>query len=372
MSDPEFLPFRAKLNEYELEAESLFQAAKSGNNEALWAFKWEHPRYRGKGVEEVHPTDLTLDDAQCVTAHKYAFNTWDDLKTFANAIREDASLKQFEDAVELVVAGDVRSLAALLEKHPQLVRARSTRRHRATLLHYVAANGVENGRQTTPPTAVEIAKLLLDSGAEVDAVADMYDVKCTTMSMLLSSCHPANAGLQVPLAETLLDYGAEMIGPGTKWKSSVMTALTFGYLPAAQALVRHGAPIEDISAAAGVGLLTETKQLYPTASALERHSALALAAQLGQTEVVAFLLDQGEDPNCFNPPGMHDHSTPLHQAAYAGHIEVVRLLVTRGARLDLRDKLYSGTPLGWAEHCGQPEIAEFIRQAGGDAMTNRQ
>jgi hypothetical protein len=39
---------------------------------------------------------------------------------------------------------------------------------------------------------------------------------------------------------------------------------------------------------------------------------------------------------------------PLHQAALAGRDSVVRL-VERGARLDIRDKVYGGTPLGWAE-----------------------
>jgi hypothetical protein len=58
---------------------------------------------------------------------------------------------------------------------------------RANLLHYVAANGVEGGRQKTLANAVEVAvaKTLLDAGAEVDALADMYDAKCTTMSILL-------------------------------------------------------------------------------------------------------------------------------------------------------------------------------------------
>ena len=43
------------------------------------------------------------------------------------------------------------------------------------------------------------------------------------------------------------------------------------------------------------------------------------------------LLNAGEDPSRYNPVGCHAHSTPLHQAALAGHIGVVRLLVQRGA-----------------------------------------
>jgi len=39
------------------------------------------------------------------------------------------------------------------------------RRHHATLLHYVGANGIESFRQKTPANAVDIARLLLDAGA---------------------------------------------------------------------------------------------------------------------------------------------------------------------------------------------------------------
>jgi hypothetical protein len=57
-------------------------------------------------------------------------------------------------------------------------------------------------------------------------------------------------------------------------------------------------------------------------------------------------LDAGEDPNCYNPKGNHAHSTPLHQAALAGHAGVVRLLVERGARLDIKDYQKPGDNLG--------------------------
>ena len=37
---------------------------------------------------------------------------------------------------------------------------------------------------------MQIAKMLLEAGAEPDALANMYGGECTTMSMLVSSCHP--------------------------------------------------------------------------------------------------------------------------------------------------------------------------------------
>ena len=44
----------------------------------------------------------------------------------------------------------------------------------------------------------------------------------------------------------------------------------------------------------------------------------------------------------------------------AGHLDMVRLLVERGAHLHLRDTLYDATPLGWAEYLDQPAIAAFL------------
>jgi ankyrin repeat protein len=77
--------------------------------------------------------------------------------------------------------------------------------------------------------------------------------------------------------------------------------------------------------------------------------------------VVKLLLDAGEDPNRYNPPGFHAHATPLHQAVWTGQLEVVRLLVERGARLDIKDTIYRATPLGWAEYGKQGAIAEYLR-----------
>jgi len=242
-----------------------------------------------------------------------------------------------------------------------LARTRSTRRHHATLLHYIGANGVEGDRQRTPANAVEVARVLLDAGAEVDALADMYDARCTTMSMLVSSAHPAGAGVQAALAETLLDYGAAFEGPGTNWQSAVLTALAFGYLETAQVLAERGAP-PSFAAAAGLGRVEETARLLPLADAASRHIALALAAQHGQRAVVQLLLDAGEDPSRYNPDGYHSHTTPLHQAVWSDHAEVVRLLVDRGARLDLRDKVYSGTPLDWAIYGKRDAMANYLRQ----------
>jgi len=143
-----------------------------------------------------------------------------------------------------------------------------------------------------------------------------------------------------------------------------MTALAFGYTETARMLVRRGARVDSAAAAAGIGDIERVRQLLPQSSALDRQRALALATQHGHIDIVRLLLDAGEDPSRYNPEGNHGHSTPLHQAVISGRDAIVRLLVERGARLDIRDTIYNGTPLGWAEYCNQPEIAAYLRTQG--------
>jgi len=265
----------------------------------------------------------------------------------------------FEGAADALVTGDLANLAQQLREFPQLVRARSARSHHATLLHYLAANGVEVERQKSPQNAVELARLLLNAGAEVDALAAMYGGQQTTMNMLVSSVHPAQAGVQDALVETLLDFGTAINGQGSG-ASPLVTALAHGYRSAAETLAKRGANADSLLAAAGLGRLYAATQLLPTTTAEDRHRALALAAQHGHVEIVRLLLDAGEDPNRYNPPGFHAHSTPLHQAALYGHEAVVRLLVERHARLDIQDAVYHGTPVGWAKHAGQTAIEAYL------------
>ncbi|MEI9904897.1 MAG: ankyrin repeat domain-containing protein [Asticcacaulis sp.] len=266
----------------------------------------------------------------------------------------------FEAAADAVITGDEAALKALLAAHPDLARAHSRREHRATLLHYVAANGVEDERQMTPPNAVAIARLLCDAGADANATMFAYGAECAPLGLLVSSVHPHRRGLQGALAEVLLDHGAEM--KGERNASAAVTALAFGYADTAEILVRRGVVI-NLQTAAGLGLIDDFDRLLPAATPEARHQALALAAIHGRTAILVRLLAAGEDPNRLNPERFHDHSMPLHQAVWAGHLDVVRVLIEHGARSDIRDTMWQGTPLGWAEHGGQLAIAQYLRQA---------
>jgi ankyrin repeat protein len=183
------------------------------------------------------------------------------------------------------------------------------------------------------------------------------------MTLLVSSSPPRAAGVQVPLLETLIDRGASIVPLGEgAWQDPLQTALVFGSREAAATLVGRGAKIDSLPKAAGLGDIRALRRLLPSATAHDRHAALAIAAQLGHLEVVALLLEAGEDPNRFNPEGYHGHSTSLHQSIAGGHFDVAKLLIDRGARLDIKDSIYHGTPLGWAEYCDQPRIAALVME----------
>jgi len=373
------LPFRSSLREYETQADDLLAAWRSGDADAIRLIRENHPRFldaripwlpRRLSDAEVRSVTLDVPDARLATARWYSFENWARLVEWVEAVaREGSPVSRFESAVQAVITGDLVSMEGLLREDAELVRARSTLVthhdppvHGATLLHYIAANGVEGYRQRSPANAPVVARVLLAAGAEVDALAGMYGGQCTTMSMLVSSSHPARAGVQVALVDILLDHGAAVEGRGSgTWTSPLMTALAFGYLDAAHALVRRGARVDTIVAAAGLGRLDNARRLLGAASSLDRQRALALATQHGHVEIVCLLLDAGEDPNRYNPEGNHSHSTPLHQAVWSNHEAVVRLLVERGARLDIKDTIYEGTPLGWADYGGRKEIAEYLR-----------
>ena len=87
-------------------------------------------------------------------------------------------------------------LRALLREHPELATARSSRPHRCTLLHYLAANGVEGERQKTPANAVEVIELLIGAGSDPNASCTYRGGPGeTTAGLLAGSAPPRNAGL---------------------------------------------------------------------------------------------------------------------------------------------------------------------------------
>ena len=291
--------------------------------------------------------------------------------------REPPDLAElFEDAADAVVAGDLDRLRGLLDREPRLIHARSLRAHRATLLHYVGANGVEDERQISPPNAPDVARLLLARGADPDALAMTYGggPAQTTLYLAATSSIPAEAGVMTPLIEALVAGGARV-------ERDDRDALRTSQPSALPALLAAGAGL-DLWLAAALGRLADVRRFVradgtlapgarlgseattPDPIVIDR--AFLAACEAGHHEIVELLVAAGARLGAQDVVGM----TGLHLAVWHDHLSIARLLVARGAPLDVRN-VYGGTPLGmlrWAienEPRERPHAAELLALVGG-------
>ena len=60
-----------------------------------------------------------------------------------------------------------------------------------------------------PLNLAEITRLLLDAGGDVNATANMYGGGSTALGLLVTSDHPANAGVTGAVLKVLVDAGAK-------------------------------------------------------------------------------------------------------------------------------------------------------------------
>jgi ankyrin repeat protein len=401
------LPPQPNLEQYKKQAKDLVKACKSADPEAVgaWAAQWvktlarlqslaitrELPVRVDRWVAQVEKfarrklqdsgvgAKCSLADAQFAIARAHGFENW---PAFAVQITAqtlcNSPESHFESAVDAIVSGDVPLLERLLRENRGLIRARSTREHRATLLHYVAANGVEGYRQRTPKNAAAIAEILLNAGAEVDAEAHVYGGGATTLGLVATSVHPERAGVQIALLETLLKHGAEenRRESGGNRQTMVTACLANGRAQAAEFFAARGTPM-SLDEAAGVGRLEVVKSFFKQDGSLKANAAhkqmvagFLWVCAYGRNEVVAFLMDRGCDLGAHDADGQ----TGLHWAAINGHLDTIELLLARGAALEVKNP-FGGTVLGqtlWsAAHEADPDryilIVETLFAAGAKA-----
>jgi ankyrin repeat protein len=380
------LPPRPNLTQYKKLAKDLVVAANSDEPNALhdWAMAWFHRLAKLVGIEfasfeqetldrmigqfqthvarKIAKEPYTLSDAQWMLARAHDFQTWTEFAGhLEHPFKGPAEGREFDAAADAIVSGNVPTLMSLLRENPKLVSARSSRKHRATLLHYVAANGVEDWRQKTPASAVEIARALLTSGADVDALAETYGggKAQTTMNLLVSSAHPHGAGLQSALVEVLLDHGAAINGLEDDG-SPIMTALAFWYGDAAVTLAKRGARVDNAVAAAGIGrldlvkvLVVDRETLSPAAKSgvtkwfspprepkAHIECAFVAACHFNRGAVADWFLELDVDIRAVDK----DKMTALHWAGANGNIALATRLLDMGAPLEAKNQ-WGGTVL---------------------------
>jgi ankyrin repeat protein len=253
----------------------------------------------------------------------------------------------------------------------------------------------EQGRRRQPrhPGSIELARLLLDRGADPNDGQTLYNRMFSPdddhLELLFAyGLGQERSGVWRDRLGGALETPAEMLARPLTW------AAAHGFTDRVRLLLAHGvdpdAPSPEgralpLAAAAGhreiVALLlaagAEPVELSPVdglvAAVLAGDEAgvdpavlpAALAARPG---LVAEAVDAGADPGLavrlgFPVSGRHDGQTALHSAAWTGDAELVRRLVALGADLDARDDRFGGRPVDWARHAQHPELVSLLEEA---------
>ena len=101
---------------------------------------------------------------------------------------------------------------------------------------------------------------------------------------------------------------------------------------------------------------------FLTAAVAPDDPALLDAARSGDAAAVRSLLREGADPNAARGDGM----SALHLAAEGGSLEVVRVLIDAGARVEATTSIGGYTPLHVASANAHAPVVEALLDAGAD------
>jgi hypothetical protein len=355
------LPSNPNLNHLKHQAKDLLRNHAAGIPAAAQTIREFHPRFSRSDDAEILAAKLKLSDAQLTIAREAGFPSWARLKrhiekpTLSDRLdlphHERIEDPVFRRAVELLDKGDAAGLRAHLQKYPKLARQRVVFEggnyfRNPSLLEFIAENPVRHGK--LPKNIVDVAKAILGAGVERAALNE-------TLMLVATGSVARESGTQIALIDLLCDHGADP-------DSAVEAAALHGELQSVEELIQRGARV-TLPIAAALGRAEEVRRMLPKSDHEQRHLAFALAAQFNRVEIVRMLLDAGEDPNRYHPVGGHSHTTALHQAAGGGFEEMAQLLVERGARLDLKDVLWHGTPADWARYSGNKEMESYLQKS---------
>lgn len=374
------LPPRPNLAQLRLQANELHQEHRSRQLTAAARIGAHHPRFNGQPLQAVLDAAFALADAQLVVAREYGFDTWTRLKqhvNLADLVAQHRPHQRFEDAVAALDDGDVDRLRRLVSEDPTLVQARTNLDPPfhyftgATLLHHVAGNPdrgrLDGTRPPLPRNSAALARVLLEAGADVNAVT-LGPNGGDTMGLLVTSKQASDADVVGPLVDVLLEYGARI----DLTSDGCLDASLANHAPrAAEKLIALGAR-PDVLAAAALGRMDLLRGFFDSDGRLlsspRRHGkeipardaiglALLYAYVRHQPAAVEFLLEKDGNWDMIGA----NNGTALHRAAFAGDLPMVQRLVERGASTGNRNNPFNSTPLAWADHNKQLATVEWLR-----------
>ena len=204
-------------------------------------------------------------------------------------------------------------------------------------------------------------RLLLERGGNVNAAT-----KAGETPLVIAADRPGNA----ELVALLLTKGADPSAKPTNGFTSLMRAATNGDVSLLRLLLANGAKVADnpdLARSAAFGHCFECMEIALAQGAspngaFRRRSALQDAAAFGSVEMVRLLVEKGADVQAADSRGY----TALMRAAISyepGAAKVVEYLLAKGA--DTRPKNETGdTALSFALRFGETPIVAMLRAAG--------
>jgi ankyrin repeat protein len=275
----------------------------------------------------------------------------------------------FRQAVSAVDSGEENALRQLLRANPELAteplrspgkwlvdqigNALKTFFQDPYLLWFVSEDAVRNN--TLPSNIAAIAQIIIDKAREQNAESLQrqldYGIKLVAWSWVARE-----SGVQLELLDVFINAGASAFKVPDD-------ALVNGNFAAAEYLVQRGATL-SLSTALCIGKWKEADLLATDASEDEKQLSLVLCSLNGKAEAVKRLIGYGvhiSEPS----RDLYSHATPLHHATGSGSLDTVKVLVEAGAKMDIRDSVHDGTPLGWAEYLKKEDIASYLREQVG-------
>jgi photosystem II stability/assembly factor-like uncharacterized protein len=169
------------------------------------------------------------------------------------------------------------------------------------------------------------------------------DVRPTTVQ--LSAIASARTTAATTMAKWAAIKAGDMVSTNAALKAAGLAVLTLTTTPAA------ATPTTQQPAAPAA---------VQQASASDRADALSEAARRGDAAKVRELLDEGLAVDT----RFRYNRTALSFAADRGHVDVVKLLLERGADINAKDTFYNATPLSWAVNPAmdrKPQHAEVVK-----------
>lgn len=221
-------------------------------------------------------------------------------------------------------------------------------------------NGMTSLQYAAQANHGEVLVQLMSAGAYVNALPEGGE------TALMHAVH----GGHYNMVKCLLSFGADVNERGTDKPSALHIAVRSAAAELVYLLLDAGADVNACSgaegrnsplgAAARSGNTALAQRLLMANADVDLANPLAAAATCGQVDIVRVLLDKGADVNSMKSSSFNGGRPALVCAADFGYVEVVQMLLEAGTKLDIVERALS------IAACRHLEVVQVLLKNGPD------